>query len=72
MKDFQDVVKLKMVPTTFILRCTVCGFETIDFDRHFGLIKMNDHIIANHATEVNSLDKEDLYSRKPVIKLEGF
>ena len=72
MKDFKEVVKLKIIPTTFVFRCTLCGFEITDYDRHFGLIKMNEHIISNHSTEVNSLDKEDLYSRKPEITLESF
>lgn len=72
MKDFKEVVKLKIIPTTFVFRCTLCGFEMTDYDRHFGLIKMNEHIISNHSTEVNSLGKEDLYSRKPEIMLDRF
>ncbi len=72
MKDFKEVVKLKIIPTTFVFHCTLCGFEITDCDRHFGLIKMNEHTISNHSTEVNSLDKEDLYSRKPEIVLDRF
>lgn len=72
MKDFKEVVKMKMIPTTFMFRCTLCGFEITDYDRHFGLIKMNEHITSNHSNEVNSLDKENLYSRKPEIVLDKF
>ena len=72
MKDFKDVVRMKTIPTTFVFRCTLCGFEITNYDRHFGLIKMNEHMISNHSTEVNSLDKEDLYSRKPEIVLDRF
>jgi hypothetical protein len=71
MKDFREVVKLKIVPATFIFRCSLCDFEVSDYDRHFGLIKMNDHIIAVHSLEVKSLDKEELYSRKPEIILDS-
>jgi hypothetical protein len=72
MKDFKEVVRLKIIPTTFVFRCTLCGFEITDYDRHFGLIKMNQHIISNHSTEVDSLGKEDLYSRKSEIVLDRF
>ncbi len=72
MKDFNEVVKLNIIPTTFVFRCTLCGFEMTDYDRHFGLIKMNDHMVSNHSTEVNSLDKEALYSRKLDIVLGRF
>ncbi|MFC1872712.1 hypothetical protein ACFLYV_03240 [Chloroflexota bacterium] len=72
MKDFNEVVKLKIIPTTFVFRCTICGFELTDSDRHFGIIKMNDHMTSTHAKEVNPLDKEDLYSRKPSIALDKF
>ncbi len=72
MKEFKDVVKLKIIPTVFVLRCTLCGFEITDFDQHFGLIKMNEHVISNHPDEVNSLDKGDLYSRHPNIVLDKF
>ena len=72
MKDFKDVVKLKTVPTTFTFHCSLCKFEITEFDWHFGLIKMNDHIIEKHGKEVQSLDKEDLNSRRPVIHLEEF
>jgi hypothetical protein len=72
MKQFQDVIKTKIIPTTFVFHCTLCGFEITEFDRHFGLIKMNDHIISNHSDEVQALDKEDLYSRKPAITLDTF
>jgi hypothetical protein len=71
MKDFKEVIKLKVIPAKFVFRCSLCGFEESDYDRHFGLIKMNDHIIAKHSQEVQSLDKEDLYSRKPEIMLES-
>lgn len=72
MKDFNEVVKQKIIPTTFVFRCTICGFEVTDCDRHFGIIKMNDHMIANHSGEVNFLAKEDLYSRKPNVVLDSF
>jgi hypothetical protein len=71
-KEFKDVVKFKIVPTTFIFRCTLCGFEVTNYDRHFGLIKMNQHIVSKHSKEVNSLGMEDLYSRKPEIVLDRF
>lgn len=72
MKDFKDVIKLKTIPITFQFKCSLCQFEIVEYDWHFGLIKMNDHIIEKHAGEVQSLDKEDLYSRRPVITLESF
>ena len=72
MKEFEEVIKLKIIPTTFVFRCTLCGFEMTDYDRHFGLIKMNDHIISNHSKEVDSLGREDLYSRKLEIPLDSF
>ena len=72
MKDFKDVIKLKIIPTTFIFHCTLCGFEITDYDRHLGLIKMNDHIVSKHAREVDALGKEGLYSRKPEIPLGKF
>jgi hypothetical protein len=72
MKDFKDVVKLKIIPTVFVFRCTLCGSEINSYDRHLGLIEMNQHIISNHSREVNSLGREDLYSRKPEIVLDGF
>lgn len=72
LQDFHQVVKLKIIPTTFVLRCTLCGFEITNYDRHLGLIKMNEHIISKHSREVNSLGKEDLYSRKAEIGLEHF
>jgi hypothetical protein len=71
-KEFKDVVKLKIIPATFVFRCTLCGFEISNYDRHLGLIKMNEHISSNHSTEVNSLGKEDLYSRKPEIILDSY
>ncbi len=71
-KEFNEVVKLKIIPTTFVFRCTLCGFEMTNYDRHLGLIKMNEHIVSNHSTEVNSLGREDLYSRKMEIKLDSF
>ena len=72
MMDFKDVVKLKMIPTTFVFRCTLCGFVMTDYDRHLGIIKMNEHTVSKHSSEVNSLGREDLYSRKPDIVLDGF
>jgi hypothetical protein len=72
MKEFKDVVKSKIIPTTFVFHCSLCGFEIAEYDRHFGLIKMNEHVISAHPTEVQSLDMEDLYSRKPAIVLDGF
>ena len=72
MKQFQDVIKTKIIPTTFVFHCTLCGFEITEYDRHFGLIKMNEHVISVHSHEVQALDKEDLYSRKPAINLDSF
>ncbi|MFC2019805.1 hypothetical protein ACFLU4_07680 [Chloroflexota bacterium] len=72
MKDFKEVVKLKIIPATFVFRCALCGLEMTNYDKHSGLIKMNEHVISNHPTEVNSLDKEALYSRKPSIVLDRF
>jgi hypothetical protein len=72
MKEFEEVVKMKIIPTTFVFRCTLCGLEITHCDRHFGLINMNEHMISSHSTEVNSLDKEDLYSRKPQIVLDSY
>ncbi len=72
MKEFQEVIKSKIIPTTFVFQCTICGLEISDYDRHFGLIKMNQHVIAEHSDQVKSLDMEDLYSRKPTIVLENF
>ena len=71
-KEFKDVIKCKIVPATFVFHCSLCGFEITNYDRHFGLIRMNEHIIQKHAFEVNSLSKEDLYSRKPDIVLGKF
>jgi hypothetical protein len=71
MKNFREVIKLKIIPTTFVFRCSLCGFEVINYDRHFGLIQMNEHIIEKHPDEVHSLDKEELYSRRPDITLES-
>ncbi len=72
MKDFKDVVQLKIIPATFVFHCSICGFEITNYDRHFGLIEMNTHMITKHATEVKTLDEEDLYSRKPDIQLKRF
>ena len=71
-KEFNEVVKLKIIPTTFVFRCTLCGSEITSPDRHFGLIKMNEHMVSNHSKEVNSLGREDLYSRKMEIVLDKF
>ena len=72
MKEFQDVVKLRKVPITFQFRCTLCNFEISEYDWHLGLIKMNEHVISRHPSEVKSLDMEDLYSRKPTVSLGSF
>jgi hypothetical protein len=72
MKDFKEVVKMKIIPTTFVLRCTLCGFEVTSSDRHFGLIEMNKHMLSDHSKEVNLLGREDLYSRKTEITLDKF
>ena len=71
-KEFKEVVKFKIIPTTFVFRCTLCGFEVTNYDRHIGLIDINKHMISNHSTEVNSLSREDLFSRKTEIKLDSF
>ena len=72
MADFKEVVKMKIIPTTFAFRCTLCSFEITAYDRHFGLIEMNKHIISAHSHEVDSLGREDLYSRKSEIVLDKF
>jgi len=72
MKEFNEVVKFKIIPTIFMYRCTLCGAEITNSDRHFGLIQMNEHIVSKHSKEVNSLGREDLYSRKTEIVLEKF
>jgi hypothetical protein len=72
MKDFKEVVRLKAIPTTFKFRCTLCNHEIVEYDWHFGLIKMNQHIVSDHPGEVQALDMEDLYSRKPTISLDSF
>ena len=71
-KEFNEVVKLKVIPTTFVFRCTLCDFEMTNYDRHLGLIKMNEHIVSDHSTEVNFLGREALYSRKMEIELDSF
>ena len=72
MKDFKKVVKLRKIPATFMFRCTLCNFEIIEYDWHLGLIKMNDHVIDKHSAEAQTLDREELYSRKPTITLDSF
>lgn len=72
MKEFAQAVKFKIIPTTFVYRCSICGFETTDYDRNFGLIKMNEHILTIHPKEVKALDKEELFSRKSQIVLDSF
>ncbi len=72
MKDFKEVVKLNKVPATFVFHCSLCKLEITEYDWHLGLIKMNEHVIAKHSGEVRSLDMEELYSRKPTIRLDGF
>ena len=71
-KEFNEVVKLKVIPATFVFHCTLCGFEITNYDRHLGLIKMNEHIASDHSTEVNSLGREALYSRKGEMALDKF
>ncbi len=72
MKDFKEVVKLRKIPATFLLHCTLCNFKISEYDWHLGLIKMNEHIVSQHSAEVRSLDTEELYSRKPTIELDSF
>lgn len=72
MRDFKEVIKLRRIPATFLLRCSLCDFEISDYDWHLGLIKMNDHVTAEHPAEVRPLDTEELYSRKPTIRLDSF
>ncbi len=72
MKDLKEVVKLRKIPATFLFHCTLCNLEISDYDWHFGLIKMNEHVMDKHPTEVLALDKEELYSRKPTITLDSF
>ncbi len=72
MHEFAEVIKMKIIPMTFVFRCSLCGFEMTHCDRHFGLIKMNEHVVAQHPNEVNSLGRENLYSRKPEVNLETF
>jgi hypothetical protein len=72
MKEFNEVVKLNIIPTTFVYHCAICGFETTSSDRHFGLIKINEHLISAHAKEVNFLDNERLYSRNIETQLDKF
>ncbi len=72
MKELKDVIKLRKIPATFLFHCTICKFEISDYDWHLGLIKMNDHVMDKHLAEVQALDKEELYSRKPNITLESF
>ena len=71
MKDLEKVVKLRKIPATFLFHCNLCSFEISEFDWHLGLIKMNEHVISKHP-EVQPLDKEELYSRKPEIRLDSF
>ena len=72
MKEFKEVVKMRRIPATFLLHCTLCDFEISDYDWHLGLIKMNDHVKSKHPGEVILLDAEELYSRKPTITLDSF
>ena len=72
MKEFNEVVKMKIIPATFVLRCSLCGHELTGFDQHLSIIQMNEHIVSKHSREVNSLGKEELYSRKQHIALERF
>lgn len=72
MKEFREVVKIRKIPATYQFRCYLCDFEITDYDWHLGLIKMNEHVMLNHSSEVESLDMEDLYSRKPKIALDYY
>ncbi|MBI4304620.1 MAG: hypothetical protein HY665_09840 [Chloroflexi bacterium] len=72
MKDFKEVVKLRKIPATFMFHCTLCDLEIVEYDWHLGLIKMNEHVASKHSAEVDPLDMEELYSRKPEIRLESF
>ena len=72
MKDFKEVVKFRRIPATFVFHCTLCNLETTEYDWHLGLIKMNDHVMAKHSAEAQTLDREELYSRKPTITLDIF
>jgi hypothetical protein len=72
MKDFQDVVKSRTIPITFQLKCTLCDYQVSEYDFHFALIDMNEHMKTKHKKEVKALDMEELYSRKPNISLESF
>jgi hypothetical protein len=72
MKEFRDVVKSRTIPITFQLKCTLCSHQVSEFDFHFALIDMNEHMKAKHSKEVKALDMEELYSRKPDITLETF
>ncbi len=72
MKDFKEVVKLRKIPATFLFHCTICNFEISEYDWHLGLIKMNNHIVSKHSAEAQSLDTEELYSRKTTIRLDSF
>jgi len=72
MKEFKEVVKLRRIPATFVLRCDLCNLEINNYDWHLGLIRMNDHISDKHSDEVKTLDSEELYSRKPEIRLDSY
>jgi hypothetical protein len=72
MQEFKDVVKSRTIPITFQLKCTLCGHQVSEFDFHFALIDMNEHIKVKHGDEVKALDMEELYSRKPDITLDTF
>ena len=72
MKDFKEVVKLRKVPAMFQFRYNLCNLEMSEYDWHLGLIKMNEHVKSRHSAEVQSLDTEELYSRKPTIRLDSF
>ena len=72
MKDFKKVVKLRRIPAKFLFHCTLCDFEWNAEDWHLGLIEMNKHVMLKHSDDVQSLDMEELYSRKPRIRLDSF
>ena len=72
MKEFKEVVKSRTIPITFQLKCTLCNHQVSEYDFHFALIDMNEHIKEKHSKEVKVLDNEELYSRKPDITLDTF
>jgi len=72
MKDFREVVKMRKIPASFLLRCELCNLEISNYDWHWGLVKMNEHVADKHSNEAQTLDREELLSRKPTIRLESY